>query len=320
MAIMTNKDLIERMYELYRQPNRYGSGGNNWSTWLGSYWYVDCNCSIKAILWGGRFTDDRKGRAHAGCNYGSNGIPDTTPDGFLSLGQVSSDFKNIKPGEVVIMQGRSHMGLYVGNGKVLEVTPAWTGGNPGCQLSDCGSNGERSKNGVQIYNWTHHIKLNCISYGVPIGEYKIEDIGEDYVKVSFKPSDNSNNAYDWCCYKLNDDEWKNMPLDNTIKNLQPNTSYKIAIKLRNSGTDQWEESQALDFTTKEAPKETQETPLIDEKPQDSTITLETPKTPENEPQKQEIEHNAVKPNKKNKFLDIIIKILKYIVKIINGGK
>lgn len=154
----------------------------------------------------------------------------------------------------------------------------------------------------------------------PIGEYKIEDIGEDYVKISFKPSDNSNNAYDWCCYKLNDDEWKNMPLDNTIKNLQPNTSYKIAIKLRNSGTDQWEESQALDFTTKEAPKETQEVPLIDEKPQDSTITLETPKTLENEPQKQEIEHNVVKPNKKNKFLDIIIKILKYIVKIINGGK
>lgn len=309
MGIMTNKDLVDRMYELYNQPNRYGSGGNNWSTWLSNEgkWYVDCSCSIKAILWGGRFTDDRRNRSHAGCNYGSNGIPDTTPDGFLGLGKVSTDFKNIKPGEVVVMQGRSHMGLYVGNGKVLEVTPAWTGGNPGCQLSDCGPNGERSKNGVQIYNWTHHVKLNSIDYRVPIGEYKIEDIGEDYVKISFKPSDNSNDAYDWCSYKLNDDDWKNMPLNNTIKNLQPNTSYKIAIKLRNSGSDLWEVSETLTFITKEEPKPVEE-------PQKEVEII----PPKEEP-KEEVK--PIEEPKKEEKLDIltlirkIIEIIKKILKI-----
>ena len=79
MGIMTNKDLVDRMYELYNQPNRYGSGGNNWSTWLSNEgkWYVDCSCSIKAILWGGRFINERRGYAHAGVgnNYGKFGIP-----------------------------------------------------------------------------------------------------------------------------------------------------------------------------------------------------------------------------------------------------
>ena len=143
----------------------------------------------------------------------------------------------------------------------------------------------------------------------PIGEFKIEDIGEDYVKISFKPSDNSNNAYDWCCYKLNDDEWKNMPLNNTVRNLQPNTSYKIAIKLRNAGTDNWEKSQTLDFTTKEKPKETQEIPLIDEKPIESTIIPEEPKTTENEPQNEKIEHPTNNVVHRKSILQTIIELI-----------
>lgn len=165
MAIMTSKELIKRMYELYNQPNRYGSGGNQWSTWQkDGWWFVDCVCSIKAILWGGRFIDENRNKNHAGCKYASNDIPDTTPDGFLNLGKVSTDFTNIIPGEVVIIKGMSHIGLYVGDGKVLEVTAAWTNGNPGCQLSNCDKQGRRTKDGKQVYSWTHHVALNAIDY------------------------------------------------------------------------------------------------------------------------------------------------------------
>ena len=155
--------------------------------------------------------------------------------------------------------------------------------------------------------------IHCDTYPsyktTPIGEFKIEDTGEDYVKVSFKPSDNSNNAYDWCSYKLDDNDWKNMPLDNTVRNLIPNTSYRISIKLRDTGTDNWEYSQTLDFTTKEAPKETQEVPLIDEKPSESTIIPEEPKTLENEPLNEKIEQPTNNVVHQKSILQIIIEFI-----------
>ena len=66
--IMTNYDLINRMKELLNEPNYYGSGGSNWSSFINGGWYVDCTCSIKAILWGGRFIPENRGKPHAGCN------------------------------------------------------------------------------------------------------------------------------------------------------------------------------------------------------------------------------------------------------------
>lgn len=59
--IMTNYDLINRMKELLNEPNYYGSGGSNWSSFINGGWYVDCTCSIKAILWGGRFIQENRG-------------------------------------------------------------------------------------------------------------------------------------------------------------------------------------------------------------------------------------------------------------------
>lgn len=164
--IMTNIELINRMKELLNEPNFYGSGGNQWSSWQnGRGWYVDCTCSIKAILWGGRFIPSNRGKAHAGCNYGSNGVPDFTPAKCVEWTNATrGNFKNLIPGEILLMTSHGHAGLYIGNGQVIEVTPAWTGGTPGCQISQIGVNGERIKNGRQVLSWEYHGKIPVIDY------------------------------------------------------------------------------------------------------------------------------------------------------------
>ena len=164
--IMTNIELINRMKELYNEPNFYGSGGSKWSSWQnGRGWYVDCTCSIKAILWGGRFIPANRGKAHAGCNYNSNGVPDFTPQKAVEWTNATrGNFRNLVPGELLIMTSHGHAGLYIGGGNVLEVTPAWTGGTPGCQMSQIGANGERIKNGRQVLSWEYHGKIPVIDY------------------------------------------------------------------------------------------------------------------------------------------------------------
>src|SRR5574344_387779 len=187
--IMTNYDLINRMKELLNEPNYYGSGGSNWSSFINGGWYVDCTCSIKAILWGGRFIPENRGKPHAGCNYGSNGVPDFTPTSCVAwTNATKGNFKTIIPGEILLMTSHGHAGLYIGNGQVIEVTPAWTGGNPGCQISQIGVNGERIKNGRQVLSWEYHGKIPVIDYvkptpkpepkpepSVPTPKYKVGD-------------------------------------------------------------------------------------------------------------------------------------------------
>lgn len=185
--IMTNLQLIERMKELLNEPNFYGSGGNKWSSWQnGQGWYVDCTCSIKAILWGGRFIPANRGKAHAGCNYGSNGVPDFTPASCVNwTGATRGNFGSLVPGEILLMTSHGHAGLYIGNGQVIEVTPAWTGGTPGCQVSQIGKNGERVKNGRQVLSWEYHGKIPVVDYvnqpaptptPTPSKKYKVGDV------------------------------------------------------------------------------------------------------------------------------------------------
>lgn len=177
--IMTNLDLIVRMKELYNEPNYYGSGGNNWSSWVNGGWYVDCTCSIKAILWGGRFIPENRGKPHAGCKYGSNGVPDFTPASCVTwTNATKGHFDDLVPGEILLMTSHGHAGLYIGNGQVIEVTPAWTGGKPGCQISQIGKNGERTKNGKQIYSWEYHGKIPVIDYEEKPMKHKIGDVVE----------------------------------------------------------------------------------------------------------------------------------------------
>ena len=107
------------IYELKRVeklPTLY-----KWGTFLnkynGRYLLSDCSGLIKGVLWG--YPDNGK--------YASNGVPDINANTIISkCKNVSTDFSKIKKGEFVWMSG--HCGIYIGNGQVIESSPAWENG------------------------------------------------------------------------------------------------------------------------------------------------------------------------------------------------
>ncbi|MBA9087456.1 hypothetical protein FHR92_003941 [Fontibacillus solani] len=119
------------------------------------YFAFDCVNLIKGILWG--WNGDAS-KTNGGAIYTSNGVPDISANGMLTkLTNVSTDFSKIEVGEAVWMDG--HIGVYIGNGKVIECTPAWKN----CvQLTACLNIGSIS--GLNGRRWTKHGKLPYLKY------------------------------------------------------------------------------------------------------------------------------------------------------------
>ncbi len=58
--------------------------------------------------------------------YGSNKVHDDSADTIINrCKEVSSNFQKIQAGELLLMNG--HIGIYIGNGEVIECTAAWEG-------------------------------------------------------------------------------------------------------------------------------------------------------------------------------------------------
>lgn len=114
------------------------------NTLAGKATAFDCVGLIKGILWGWTPTDSPK--------YSTNKVPDISANSMIKVCTgVSSDFKAIIPGEAVWLPG--HIGVYIGDGLIIEATPAW-------------------KNGVQITKlsqrqWRAHGKLPWVNYVEP---------------------------------------------------------------------------------------------------------------------------------------------------------
>lgn len=126
------------------------------------YFGFDCVNLIKAILWG--WNGDAS-KTYGGAKYASNGVPDVSADGMLTkLLDVSSDFSKIEIGEAVWIKG--HIGVYIGDGKVIECTPKWKNG---VQITACLNIGNIS--GLNGRRWTKHGKLPYITY-LPVTEEK----------------------------------------------------------------------------------------------------------------------------------------------------
>lgn len=118
----------------------------------------DCVCLIKGILWG---WDGNAKAEYGGAVYKSNGVPDVGSNQIMDYCTgVSTSFKNIAVGEIVHMTG--HVGIYIGDGLVVECTPIW---KDGVQITACGNIG--SKTGYNTRTWTNHGKLNFIDYSKP---------------------------------------------------------------------------------------------------------------------------------------------------------
>ena len=155
-------EFIDKLKHIATLPTIYYSGGNKWSSWNGTRWRFDCVVSIKSVLWG--WCENKKAE-HGGAKYGSNGVKDFTCNGGLNYcSGVSQNFTNLIPGEYLCMKGTqyNHSGIYLGNGKVFEVTTAWSVN--GATISDIDTKGNRSRNKKKCLKWTYHGKLNYIDY------------------------------------------------------------------------------------------------------------------------------------------------------------
>ena len=137
----SNKQNSSRIYKIQNAP-------------LGTYFF-DCVCLVKSLLWGWRADPyDRNG----GAVYASNGVPDIGEDSMIRMCTYSStDFAGIVPGAVVWLPG--HIGIYVGNGLVIEATAAWTGN---VLMSCCANVGRKA--GYPSRTWTKWGMLPWIRY------------------------------------------------------------------------------------------------------------------------------------------------------------
>lgn len=110
------------------------------------YFAFDCVNLIKGILWG--WTGDSS-KTYGGAVYKSNEVPDTNANGMIAKClSISTDLGYIEVGETVWMPG--HIGVYIGNGKVIECTPKWANSVQVTNLKDRG--------------WVKHGKLPYIVY------------------------------------------------------------------------------------------------------------------------------------------------------------
>ena len=104
----------------------------------------DCVGLIKGVLWGWNGNTER---LYGGADYASGGVPDINADTMIQkCSDLSTDFSTVEIGEAVWIPG--HIGVYIGDGKVVECSPQW-------------------KNGVQITTkrkWQKHGKLPYITY------------------------------------------------------------------------------------------------------------------------------------------------------------
>ncbi|MCL2462734.1 MAG: hypothetical protein FWF44_08725 [Defluviitaleaceae bacterium] len=119
------------------------------------YFGFDCVNVIKGLLWG---WNGDAAKTYGGAVYASHGVPDVNADGMITrCKDVSTDFSKIEVGEAVWLTG--HIGVYIGNGRVIECTPAWKN----CvQVTACLNTGAIA--GLGGHKWTKHGKLPFITY------------------------------------------------------------------------------------------------------------------------------------------------------------
>lgn len=116
----------------------------------------DCVNLIKGVLWG--WSGD-KNDTYGGAKYETNDVPDINADDMIAKCPDASNgnWSTIEAGEVVWMTG--HIGVYIGNGLVVECSPRWKN----CvQVTALGNLG--AKSGYNSRTWSKHGHLPYITY------------------------------------------------------------------------------------------------------------------------------------------------------------
>ena len=158
----SNKQRFMNNNSYNRQPSRTQMIRNATNDTFG----FDCVCLIKGILWGwsGKLNSN-----YGGATYASNNVPDISEYSMIKrCKNVSTDFSNIQVGEAVYMSG--HIGVYVGDGIVIECSPRWKNGVQRSYLANLPQ--------YAIGNcrkWTSHGLLPWVDYGTESKPIVTED-------------------------------------------------------------------------------------------------------------------------------------------------
>lgn len=169
---MTNKEFVSQAKTIVNMNTAYGKGtfGQKWTKTLatqkqkqypefytdavitslnkkaeGKTLYIfDCVGLIKGIMWG-----------FPNVKYKTNGMDDVSDQGLWDkyCMNKSKDFSNVMPGEIMHIKG--HVGIYIGDGKVIECTNKWT---KNVLVSSINK-------GDKYYRaWTEHGKFTLLTY------------------------------------------------------------------------------------------------------------------------------------------------------------
>ena len=146
----------------------------------------DCVNLIKGCVWE---WDGDVTRVYGGAGYKINGLEECNANSILTRYgyDVSSDFSKIVPGEIVWMQ--DHVGVYVGNGYVVEATSRW---EHKVLKSVCLNVMDTAD--IHRRKWSRHGKLKCLDYGEAKTPVIVEPVAKpvesDIVKYKVVKGDN----------------------------------------------------------------------------------------------------------------------------------
>lgn len=169
---MTNKEFVSQAKTIVNMNTAYGKGtfGQKWTKTLANQkkkqypefytdavidsfnkkaeatplYPFDCIGLIKGIFWG-----------FPNIKYKSNNLPDVNDQRFWDeyCTNKSKDFSNVMPGEIMHIKG--HVGIYIGDGKVIECTNKWS---KNVLVSSINK-------GDKYYRaWTEHGKFTLLTY------------------------------------------------------------------------------------------------------------------------------------------------------------
>lgn len=163
---MINVDyFVNKAKELYKLKTSYKLGTFLNKKIDGKY-FCDCSGLIKAIFWG--YPTNGK--------YAGSKFPDINANTMIkNCTKTSTDFSKIKTGAIVWLSG--HVGIYIGNGVVLECTPKWKGG---IQKSYCIGSPFTNTNKLKKRKWTKWGLFKYVNYTEKTKEY--------YKKSNYKGS------------------------------------------------------------------------------------------------------------------------------------
>lgn len=152
---MKVNDFISKAKVIQKMKTSYKLGTFMNKTLNGKY-QCDCSGLIKAIFWG--YPTNGK--------YQSNNLKDINANTMIThTTKTSTDFSKIQNGAIVWLNG--HIGVYIGNGIVIECTPKW---NSGVQMSYCNGSSYNNTQKLNSRTWTKWGLFKYVDY-TPLVNY-----------------------------------------------------------------------------------------------------------------------------------------------------